>query len=242
MTSQADNGDSRFLPVDRRKTRMGPWWHRLAFIQRKLHHGLTGAIDALQLPGHARVLDFGCADQPYRGFLPQDAEYIGADLPGNPQADIFIRPDGSLEQAAASCDAVLSTQVLEHVADPHLYLAEAWRVLKPGGRLLISTHGLMIYHADPVDYWRWTGEGLRKILQDAGFEVLAFEGIMGLAPVGLQFFQDAILQRLPRMLARPFILCIQGLISLFDHLHSNESRSHNALVFIAIARKVDARK
>ncbi len=57
---------------------------------------------------------------------------------------------------------MLSTQVLEHVTDPRLYLAECHRVLRPGGPLLLSTHGIMVYHPDPVDYWRWTGAGLQR--------------------------------------------------------------------------------
>lgn len=227
----------RFLPVDRRTSRMGPWWHHMAYIQRKLHQGLVGAIEALGCPDGARVLDYGCADQPYRAFLPADADYVGADLAGNPEADTRIGADGGLELEDAGFDVVLSTQVLEHVADPFVYLRESWRVLRPGGRLLLSTHGLMIYHADPVDYWRWTGEGLHKILRDTGFEVESLDGIMGLAPVGLQFFQDALLRRMPRALRPPFALLMQPFIALFDRLHSEASRRDNALVFIALARK-----
>lgn len=230
-------GTGHFLPVDRRSSRMGPRWHHMAHIQRKLHQALTRAIAVLALPPASRVLDYGCADQPYRPFFPDDAEYLGADLPGNAQAQLHIRPDGGLDLATASCDAVLSTQVLEHVADPAVYLAESLRVLKPGGRLLLSTHGLMIYHADPVDYWRWTADGLCKALRDTGFEIESIEGVMGLAAVGLQFFQDALLMRMPRLFRPPFALVMQALVALFDKLHSDQSRRNNALVYIAMARK-----
>lgn len=241
MNVAGDNaGQNQFFPVDRRTSRMGPWWHHMAYIQRKLHQGLVQAIQDLQLSERGRVLDYGCADQPYRTFLPLGTEYVGADLPGNAQADVDIQADGRLEVEDASFDAALSTQVLEHVADPAIYLQECWRALKPGGKLLLSTHGLMIYHADPVDYWRWTGEGLQKILRDTGFEVQAFDGIMGLAPVGLQFFQDALLRRMPRLARAPFALVMQPIIALFDKLHSDASRRDNALVFIARACKPGA--
>ncbi len=81
---------------------------------------------------------------------------------------------------------VLSTQVLEHVDRPGLYLAECHRVLRPGGRMLLSTHGIMVFHPDPVDYWRWTCDGLQRAVRDAGFEIVRFEGIVGLAATGIQ--------------------------------------------------------
>ena len=94
---------------------------------------------------------------------------------------------------------MLSTQVLEHVSDPRLYLAEAFRVLRPGGRMLLSTHGTFSYHPDPVDYWRWTCAGLRRIVVAEGFEVERFEGIVGMGATGLQLFQESIYYRHPAL-------------------------------------------
>jgi hypothetical protein len=131
---------------------------------------------------------------------------------------------------------VLSTQVLEHVADPALYLSECLRVLRPRGRLL-STHGIMVYHPDPVDYWRWTCAGLRRAVEDAGFEVVRFEGIMGLAATGLQLIQDATYYYLPRFLRPGFALYLQTLIAVVDRVESWGGRELNALVFAVVARK-----
>jgi len=71
-----------------------------------------------------------------------------------------------------SFDIVISSQVLEHVESPADYLAEAHRLLRTGGTLLLSTHGTFQDHPCPGDYWRWTGMGLRKVLSEAGFEVV----------------------------------------------------------------------
>jgi SAM-dependent methyltransferase len=172
---------------------------------------------------------------PYRAFFPSGAEVVGADLPGNPHASVHLRPDGSVPVPDASFDAVLSTQVLEHVDDPALYLAECRRVLRPGGRLLLSTHGLMVWHPDPVDHWRWTCSGLRKAVQDAGLEVVHFEGIMGLAATGLQLVLDAVYWRLPRLLRAPVALVFQSLIVLADRLEPRASKDMNALVFAVVA-------
>ncbi|MBV8159989.1 MAG: methyltransferase domain-containing protein, partial [Acidimicrobiia bacterium] len=66
----------------------------------------------------ARVLDYGCAARPYRALFGPGVEYVGADLAGNALADVLLNDDGSVPLPDAQFDLVLSTQVLEHVADP----------------------------------------------------------------------------------------------------------------------------
>ena len=103
-------------PTDLRAA--GPW-HRLRYIVRALPAGLEALARELRVPRGGRVLDYGCADVPYRRFFAGDAEYVAADLPGNPDATIEIaRRRHACRSPDASVDAVLSTQVLEHVADP----------------------------------------------------------------------------------------------------------------------------
>ena len=53
--------------------------------------------------------------------------------------------------------------MLEHCDDPAQAVRELRRVTAPGGRVLASTHGTQWYHPAPVDYWRWTHEGLRRL-------------------------------------------------------------------------------
>ncbi len=236
-TPRRTEGGRRFL-VDRPgDLRRATPWHRLAHIVRALPRALEELSRDLAVPAGGAVLDFGCADTPYRSFFGADVDYLAADLPGNPAATVEIRADGTVPIADASVDAVLSTQVLEHVEDPAVYLAECRRVLRPGGRLLLSTHGLMVWHPDPVDHWRWTCSGLRKAVTDAGFEVERFEGVMGLAATGLQLFQDAWYWRLPRPLRPVLALVMQTAIALADRLTSDADRRLNALVFALVARR-----
>ena len=227
----------RFLSERPADLRAPTPWHRLAYIIRTLPARLEEMARELELPPGGRVLDYGCADVPYRRFFPPDVEFVPADLPGNRLAEVHIRDDGTLPLEDASFDAVLSTQVLEHVGDPATYLTECFRVLRPGGRMLLSTHGIMVYHPDPVDYWRWTCAGLERAVGDAGFQVVRFEGIMGLAATGIQLVQDSLYYRLPRLLQPALALVTQTLILLADRLETRESRNMNALVFAVVAHK-----
>src|SRR5688572_17923396 len=92
---------------------------------------------------------------------------------------MLIGPDGSLPLADESVDCVVSFQVLEHVRDVPAYLTSIRRVLKRDGRVFLSTHGTWPYHPHPTDFWRWTRDGLRVELQDAGFEILAMQALCG---------------------------------------------------------------
>jgi SAM-dependent methyltransferase len=113
--------------------------------------------------GPYRLLDVGCGVKPYYPwFAPYVSEYVGVDIPGNPAAEL----EGTIESLPvedASFDAVLCTQVLEHCEDPAAGVRELRRALKPGGRALASTHGVMVYHPAPHDRWRWTHEGLEQL-------------------------------------------------------------------------------
>ena len=124
------------------------------------------------------VLDMGCGAMPYRSiFTSRGARYIGADIDGAP--DILIGHNGELPLADESVDFVVSFQVLEHVRSVSAYLLTAKRILKRGGVMFLSTHGVWPYHPHPTDYWRWTRDGLRMTLEDAGFRVRRMTSLCG---------------------------------------------------------------
>src|SRR5437764_6171024 len=113
------------------------------------------------------VLDYGCGGSPYRSLFATRV-YHRADLKGMPSLDFEFAEDSRILAASENYDCVLSSQVLEHVLSPRNYLEECFRVLKPGGKLILSTHGLYEDHDAPVDYWRWTAAGLAKLIQSIG--------------------------------------------------------------------------
>lgn len=113
-----------------------------------------------------RVLDVGCGVKPYYPFFESAATYVGVDVKENESADLVGSVD-ALPVEDASFDVVLCTQVLEHVDDPAAAVRELHRVTAPGGRVLASTHGVMLYHPNPQDLWRWTHTGLQRLFETA---------------------------------------------------------------------------
>ena len=184
------------------------------------------------------LIDYGCGAMPYRPIFERYVwRYIGADLPDNEHAEVRVNGDGRLDVADASADVVLSTQVLEHVADPERYLDECRRVLRPGGRLMLSTHGMWWYHPHPNDYWRWTAEGLRKLLTDADFRVDELRGLMSLAAAGMHLTQDGVYRRVPRFVRPMFFFVMQNLVWLLDRLGDDQQRTNDAGVYVAMCTR-----
>lgn len=213
------------------------WRNPAGYIGYLLESGIASRIDALELKPDAQILDYGCGESPYRRFCPQDCHYIGADLPGNPAADVEIGEDGRLSLDDASCDLVLSTQVLEHVADPSVYLQECRRILKPGGTLILTTHGLMFRHPVPRDLWRWTLDGLKLLVEQQELEVMDEEGLMGLSPTALWLILCNLMGKLPRGLRRITVIAFNLLIYASDRLTSDDSRRDNACVFALVVKR-----
>jgi SAM-dependent methyltransferase len=116
------------------------------------------------------VLDYGCGGSPYRSLFPH-GRYYRADIAGTDGIDYAFGDDSRLTVADATFDCVLSTQVLEHVSNPNTYLQECRRVLQPGKKLILTTHGTYPDHACPYDFWRWTADGLRLEIERAGLKV-----------------------------------------------------------------------
>jgi SAM-dependent methyltransferase len=129
------------------------------------------------------VVDVGCGAQPFRGLFPEETRYIGLDTErsmedfGYSLPDVLpIGEDDRWPIQDGRADVVLATETLEHVPDTGAFLAQAHRILRPGGQLILTVPFSARWHYIPHDYWRFTPASLRLLLERAGFAEIVVHG------------------------------------------------------------------
>lgn len=113
------------------------------------------------------VLDFG-AGNPKRAF----PNVCQVEIRLYPGTDIVVA-EGRLPLADDCVDAVISQSVLEHVKDPFLYVSEIFRVLKPGGKILVDAAFMQPLHGYPSHYFNATSHALAELFKRFAVESLS---------------------------------------------------------------------
>jgi len=188
---------------------------------------------ARSLPENASVLDAGAGECVYKKFFPQ-CNYKAIDLAvGESRWDYtnldYVGPLHDMPIEDKIFDAVLCTQVLEHLEWPGESVKEMYRVLKPGGKLYMTVPMTHPEHQAPYDFFRYTSYGLESICRHAGFQDIKITPFGGLwvrwayeLPRGLSIFPAAGLRsRNPNIFgiaSLPTKLVAQGLVRLLQKL------------------------
>ena len=121
------------------------------------------------------VLDVGGRIQPYRPLLEgRVRRYVAVDVRTTPLVNVVGRGEQT-PFAAAQFDLVICTQVLEYIPEPAAVIAEIYRVLKPGGCLLLSVPAVGPRDADE-DCWRFLPGSLRHLLATFNHSEVVPEG------------------------------------------------------------------
>lgn len=103
--------------------------------------------------------------------------YLGVDMRAGPNVDRVVNAHDLVQTfGAESFDTVVCCEMLEH--DPAFWISmrEMGSVLKPGGRLILTTRGIGFpLHEYPDDLWRFTHSAGRVLAGLAGLEAILIE-------------------------------------------------------------------
>ena len=149
--------------------------HPLYLIRSGLFKSLTRLAPELS----GKMMDFGCGIKPYQSLF-RVAEYVGVDYKGEgetyeqSQVDVFY--DGvTLPFPNQYFDSVFSSEVFEHIFNLPDILKELHRVMKPGGKILVTCPFAFGEHEAPTDYARYTSFAMRHMFEQNGFRILISE-------------------------------------------------------------------
>lgn len=179
----------------------------IAELQRKAY------VPLIQAHLRGTLLDVGCGPVPYYEVYREQVDaVICVDYPGtvHGKAHLDLEVDLNLQPALpfpdGHFDAVLATDMLPHMKRPDRFLAEVARLLKPGGKAIITSTFINWIGEFPYEYWHPTGPGLRAVAEEAGLQVIHLESFGGHADVLLdtlnKFFPEGLSNRLFLLFAR----------------------------------------
>jgi len=132
-------------------------------------------------PGPALIVDVGCGDglaTSVAASLNPGHHFVGIDWSADALRQARARglalvkagvEGAGLPLATASADVVIMSEVIEHLVDPDSALDEAFRILKPGGSLLLSTPNLAA----------WYNRGLLALGVQPVFSEVSLRGVFG---------------------------------------------------------------
>ena len=215
-------------------------WHFQWLSGKDLYRDLKRVLPSVK----GRVLDVGCGHKPYESWLARTASLVGVDVFPGPRVDFQIVPGKPWPLGSGEFDAVLCTQVLEHVQDFEHVLAELDRTLKPEGNLVLTVPFAYNVH-DAHDYRRFSAQGVRQLFEDR-YEIIQLKGQGGVgSTVGLLVlnwteatFNSSKGGRLLKGLALPLWVLFSALVNLagwiVDSLDHTQSFYSNVIL---VARK-----
>lgn len=215
------------------------WFSRNWLVHRLLWD--TMADKATSASG--RLLDLGCGRQPYRTlFEPSADAIVGTDRDRGRYVGVDTGPDvlsnaEHLPFRDGVFGTVLSNQMLEHVRRPQRVVCEAARVLRPGGRLILTAPHIWSVHEVPDDYYRFTPYGLRHLAEEAGLvveDVRAMAGFWVTAGARFAYYLARFGKGPLSLPVKLALLPIQMAAWMLDRVHRVEADAWN---HVLVARK-----
>jgi len=189
-----------------------------------------------------KVLNLGSGVGQFDRYLSKDIELVNLDIdPTKPNVHV-VSDAHCLPFEDNTFDVVYSIAVLEHVKKPWIVAEEIWRVLSPGGYVVLELPFLNVIH-DEHDYFRFTDKGIRSLFDETRFDVI-FEQVSSgggsfLSVFLFQYCRQFIPTRHLKALWDISMRYIFSLIKYFDILINNSSDlriTANSFTFIGRKR------
>jgi len=126
------------------------------------------------------VVDLGCGECQYESAFTH-CRYYGVDMAVGNEGWDYTRLHVLADLARAPirdgvADVVVCTETLEHLSQPWVFAGEVTRLLKPGGKLLLTTPQMARLHQIPHDFFRYTPFGLESLFKGLSKQSIEPEG------------------------------------------------------------------
>ena len=142
------------------------------------------------IPRHVRgrLLDLGCGKVPLYGMYQRYIESnICVDWDKSCHDNQYLDMSCDLSKAIpiedSQFETIILSDVIEHIPNPEMLWNEMYRLLVPGGKILLNVPFLYWIHEAPHDYYRYTEFALRRFAESSGFTVVLLETLGGVPEV-----------------------------------------------------------
>lgn len=151
---------------------MSPIYLSRYFIGRAIYSNLSHFT--------GKLLDVGSGPSPYSFiFRNRISNHVRIDHERVSHEPDVVCDVSEMPVKDNSIDCILCTQLLEYILEPHQLIDNFSRIIKPGGKVLLSAPFIYPVHHKSLDYFRYTDSCLRKLFQDRAFDIIQCKPLGG---------------------------------------------------------------
>lgn len=186
---------------------------RYRFLKKKLS---TKNLDKLcsEFASDKRTLVVHSEDVDYEPYFPNAfAVTKRIEKPADMHVDLYYEKINEID--SDSFEIVLCTGLLEHVPDPQRLINEFKRILKPGGKLIISASAVFSFHEGPDNFFHFTPYGFEVLFKEWSHIEMLRGASQPFETIGI-LMQRALIQCDIFPPFRPIIEVLSIVLPLFD--------------------------
>jgi SAM-dependent methyltransferase len=200
-------------------------------VSSRLIADIIAAFYAENIPTYVsgKLLDLGCGMAPLYCLYKDYATDItcvdwGNSMHENSYLDFEQDLNQPLEIETGTYQAIILSDVLEHIRKPELLLSETHRILASDGYLLMNVPFFYWLHEQPFDYFRYTQFALKSMAEDCGYTIVSLKPYGG-APEILTDISAKLLKNIP-VVGKFMAMVVQKITWLFIKTKFGKKISH----------------